>query len=192
MSLQVISSNQQERPRGRDEASKPTGRLRSACDSCHQSKIRCSGGNPCSTCEWSQSRCTYSLANPLGRPKGSKNKRTLTGESSNERNKTQRERASSSAEVVQWESAHQQQQPQQQQQQLPPPPLDAMASEFDYKHGFDAASAESLMADASREFMLDPDLSLMDMMSTGNDLNLQAIFAEVRKPLKRDSECSRG
>lgn len=54
-----------------------SGQLRSACDPCHHSKVRCSGGNPCVSCTVAQTPCTYSVGSRLGRPKGSKNKRTL-------------------------------------------------------------------------------------------------------------------
>ncbi|KID97529.1 C6 finger domain protein GliZ, partial [Metarhizium majus ARSEF 297] len=51
-------------------------RMRSACDSCHQSKIKCSGGNPCSGCHKLGARCNYSSSNRIGRPRGIKNKVT--------------------------------------------------------------------------------------------------------------------
>nr|WHP53399.1 transcription factor [Leptobacillium sp.] len=63
-----------------DKPAKTHRRMRSACDSCHQSKIRCSREMPCSSCRRAQSACTYSLRSRLGRPKGSKNKRTLMRE----------------------------------------------------------------------------------------------------------------
>ncbi|KAL7933871.1 hypothetical protein V8C35DRAFT_302636 [Trichoderma chlorosporum] len=52
-------------------------RLRSACDLCHASKIRCTGGQPCKRCCNSNLSCTYSYMAKLGKPKGSRNKRTL-------------------------------------------------------------------------------------------------------------------
>lgn len=52
-------------------------KLRTACDICHQAKMKCSGGNPCSGCGESGYECFYSLSNRIGRPKGTKNKRTL-------------------------------------------------------------------------------------------------------------------
>ena len=56
----------------------PSGKkLRTACDVCHQSKMKCSGGTPCSGCRDSGYDCSYSLSNRSGRPKGTKNKRTL-------------------------------------------------------------------------------------------------------------------
>ncbi|KAK9442090.1 C6 finger domain protein GliZ [Metarhizium brunneum] len=51
-------------------------RMRSACDSCHQSKVKCSGGNPCSGCHKLGARCHYSSSNRTGRPRGIKNKVT--------------------------------------------------------------------------------------------------------------------
>lgn len=62
---------------GQDEVTKPTSRLRSACDGCHHAKTKCLGGNPCYNCQLSQVRCDYSHGGRLGRPKGSKNRRTL-------------------------------------------------------------------------------------------------------------------
>ncbi|KAL7915495.1 hypothetical protein GGI35DRAFT_436984 [Trichoderma velutinum] len=52
-------------------------RLRSACDVCHASKVRCTGGQPCKKCCNSNLQCTYSYMAKLGKPKGSRNKRTL-------------------------------------------------------------------------------------------------------------------
>lgn len=58
----------------------PTSRFRAACDFCHQAKVKCSGDNPCSSCQSSSLRCVYSPASRQGRPKGSKNKRKLLEE----------------------------------------------------------------------------------------------------------------
>ena len=52
-----------------------TPRLRSACDSCHRLKVRCSGSKPCVGCTATNTPCVYSLSNRLGRPVGSRNKR---------------------------------------------------------------------------------------------------------------------
>lgn len=65
-------------PVDRVQPSKPTARLRSACDACHEAKTKCLGGGletPCRSCQEAQKPCTYSLGRRLGRPKGSKNKR---------------------------------------------------------------------------------------------------------------------
>ncbi|KAI8630641.1 hypothetical protein F5Y19DRAFT_483971 [Xylariaceae sp. FL1651] len=43
-------------------------RIRTACDSCHKSKMKCSRGNPCDACARSGHRCLYSPPNRLGRP----------------------------------------------------------------------------------------------------------------------------
>ena len=53
----------------------PNKRLRSACDRCHRSKMKCSGGIPCTGCSHSGEDCSYSVSNRSGRPKGAKNKR---------------------------------------------------------------------------------------------------------------------
>ena len=55
----------------------PTKKLRTACDVCHQAKMKCSGGTPCAGCRDSGYPCCYSVSNRIGRPKGTKNKRTL-------------------------------------------------------------------------------------------------------------------
>jgi hypothetical protein len=55
----------------------PLKRLRSACDSCHHAKTRCSGGVPCKRCADSKQQCCYSVPNRNGRPRGTKNKKTL-------------------------------------------------------------------------------------------------------------------
>ena len=55
----------------------PTKKLRTACDVCHQAKMKCSGGTPCAGCRDSGHECCYSVSNRIGRPKGTKNKRTL-------------------------------------------------------------------------------------------------------------------
>lgn len=52
-------------------------KLRTACDVCHQAKMKCSGGRPCDGCRDSGYDCSYSVSNRIGRPKGTKNKRTL-------------------------------------------------------------------------------------------------------------------
>lgn len=49
-------------------------RVRLACDSCHNMKMKCSGGRPCMTCTRYRHTCIYSAPNRIGRPKGSKNK----------------------------------------------------------------------------------------------------------------------
>jgi hypothetical protein len=51
-------------------------KVRSACDICHALKMKCSGGDPCTGCARSKHSCIYSEPNRLGRPKGSKNKKS--------------------------------------------------------------------------------------------------------------------
>ena len=63
--------------RDQGRANRPQKKLRSACDSCHQNKVRCSGDTPCRTCENLDMQCVYSVSNRIGRPRGTKNKKTL-------------------------------------------------------------------------------------------------------------------
>ena len=58
-------------------ATPTTKKLRSACDSCHQTKVRCSGGQPCEKCEKIGFDCVYSVSERTGRPKDTRNKKTL-------------------------------------------------------------------------------------------------------------------
>jgi hypothetical protein len=54
-----------------------TPKLRSACNACHEVKLKCPGGQPCSRCRNKQTECVYSYAARIGKPKGSRNKKTL-------------------------------------------------------------------------------------------------------------------
>ena len=58
-------------------------KLRSACDKCHETKVRCSGDIPCQGCLTSRSLCFYSVSNPLGRPRGTKKKPIRGGSAGN-------------------------------------------------------------------------------------------------------------
>jgi hypothetical protein len=58
-------------------------KLRSACDKCHETKVRCSGDVPCQGCLTSRSLCFYSVSNPLGRPRGTKKKQIRGGSRGN-------------------------------------------------------------------------------------------------------------
>jgi Fungal Zn(2)-Cys(6) binuclear cluster domain len=58
-------------------------KLRSACDKCHETKVRCSGDIPCQGCLISRSLCFYSVSNPLGRPRGTKKKQNRGGSRGN-------------------------------------------------------------------------------------------------------------
>lgn len=62
----------------REVANAQPRKLRAACDQCHASKLKCPGGNPpCKRCEGSGQSCHYSLAARMGKPPGSKNRKTL-------------------------------------------------------------------------------------------------------------------
>ncbi|KAL9623134.1 MAG: hypothetical protein Q9160_002648, partial [Pyrenula sp. 1 TL-2023] len=134
------------RPADRVQPSKSTGRLRSACDSCHQAKTKCSGGSKCLSCAVSQIPCTYSPGNRLGRPKGSKNKRvSLRGNKRKTKNITR-------VDTFQWAGSerHQQQ-------------ADSMMVEFDLEHTFDTSLAGGCVAHGNHRRLLSPDLmSLVD------------------------------
>ncbi|KAK7540179.1 hypothetical protein IWX49DRAFT_200632 [Phyllosticta citricarpa] len=67
-----VSPSRSTSPQGRT-----TKKLRAACNLCHQMKVRCSGTKPCSRCFDSGVDCVYSFAAKLGKPKGSRNKKTL-------------------------------------------------------------------------------------------------------------------
>ncbi|KAJ5888063.1 hypothetical protein N7495_008104 [Penicillium taxi] len=56
-----------------------TPKLRTACENCRQSKVKCnlSGKNVCTRCLRHGLQCQYGFANRSGKPKGSKNKATL-------------------------------------------------------------------------------------------------------------------
>lgn len=60
----------------RESTKPPSKKLRTACDICHQAKMKCSGGTPCQGCRASDHECIYSVSKRIGRPKGTKNKRT--------------------------------------------------------------------------------------------------------------------
>lgn len=55
----------------------PTKRYRSACDMCHQTKIKCTGGPQCDECIKLGVTCRFSTSDRIGRPKGARNKSTL-------------------------------------------------------------------------------------------------------------------
>lgn len=57
----------------------PAHKVRSACDSCHKAKMKCSKGTPCAACARSGSRCCYSVSDRLGRPPKSVAKRQKSG-----------------------------------------------------------------------------------------------------------------
>ncbi|OTA52235.1 hypothetical protein K449DRAFT_403083 [Hypoxylon sp. EC38] len=89
MSLAAYLSNSQLQFIAHPEPPKATDRFRSACNSCHRAKIKCSGVNPCLTyLPVSRDHCNYSPSSRLGRPKGSKNKRARIRENKNKCDKS--------------------------------------------------------------------------------------------------------
>lgn len=61
-------------------ASSKARKLRSACDSCHRAKVRCSGGLPCARCREFATNCVYSTSARTGKPKGSRSRKTIERE----------------------------------------------------------------------------------------------------------------
>ncbi|KAI4150580.1 MAG: hypothetical protein LQ341_001073 [Variospora aurantia] len=73
-------------------------RYKAACDRCHSSKVKCPGGGPpCERCADGSYPCTYSLTARIGKPPGSRNKKTL--ERLHHAGQAQRERDSGTASV---------------------------------------------------------------------------------------------
>ncbi|KAL4998927.1 hypothetical protein BDV10DRAFT_194041 [Aspergillus recurvatus] len=60
-------------------------RLRRACNACHRMKLRCSGTNPCARCQDTGNECAYAFVAKLGKPRGSRNKKTIERERERQR-----------------------------------------------------------------------------------------------------------
>lgn len=60
-----------------EQAERPRLKLRSACDFCHAAKVKCSGEPVCARCQSQELPCSYSYAMRAGKPRGSRNKKTL-------------------------------------------------------------------------------------------------------------------
>ena len=73
------------------------GRIRSACDTCHRLKIKCSGHVPCGGCLNSGSSCFYGYSGRLGRQRGTKNRRPAGSEGTNTGNAQEAEKEVSCA-----------------------------------------------------------------------------------------------
>ena len=54
-----------------------SAKYKTACDQCHASKVKCPGDAPCKRCVGHSQPCHYSLARRMGKPAGSKNRKTL-------------------------------------------------------------------------------------------------------------------
>ena len=142
----------------KDDAPKKTGRLRSSCDSCHRSKIKCTGSNPCSACLSSQSTCTYSRGSKLGRPKGSKNKRLSTQENGTEPAPVRGDSTEVNSDVLQW------------------PPLHLTSFNPGFDQDFNAVFSDNLVDGA---LLFGSNAGVMEPMSPKGRLDLQALFAQV-------------
>jgi hypothetical protein len=67
-------------PSGSDQniaAAASSKKLRSACNLCHQTKVKCSGGRPCDGCRSLGIDCLVVLSKQIGRPKGTRNRATM-------------------------------------------------------------------------------------------------------------------
>ncbi|KAL4990748.1 hypothetical protein BDW68DRAFT_174742 [Aspergillus falconensis] len=60
-------------------------RLRRACNACHRMKLRCSGTKPCARCQDTGNECAYAFVAKLGKPRGSRNKKTIERERERQR-----------------------------------------------------------------------------------------------------------
>lgn len=61
-----------------NRAASATTKYKAACDKCHVSKVKCPGGGPpCQRCADSCYSCNYRLTTRMGKPPGSRNKKTL-------------------------------------------------------------------------------------------------------------------
>ncbi|KAL1884936.1 hypothetical protein Plec18167_001593 [Paecilomyces lecythidis] len=60
-------------------------KLRSACDACQASKVRCSGGGPCFRCVVNGTACKYSPSRRIGRPPRQQQSQTSRDEQSRKR-----------------------------------------------------------------------------------------------------------
>lgn len=52
-------------------------RLRQACNLCRTAKVKCTSSHPCQRCQENDLPCVYSYAAKAGKPRGTKNRRTL-------------------------------------------------------------------------------------------------------------------
>jgi hypothetical protein len=160
MSSQPPSATEQRQSPTAEEAPKRTGRLRSSCDNCHRSKIKCTGSTPCSACFGSQSTCTYSRGSRLGRPKGSKNKRNSShSEKDGERNEPQQNAVKVNTDITQW------------------PTVDLGTFDAGMDPGFGSVFSDNFV-DGS--ILFNSNAGLMEPMSPKSRLDLQALFAQVR------------
>lgn len=206
------TSTQEERPASGQQLSwgrsagrsKPIGgraQLRSACDACHQSKIKCPGGNPCLNCFSGGNRCNYTQASRIGRPKGSKNKprenkgtleqrKTDSGNaqllSQNGNGHATQEHTSpgtarSEEMVMQWVNHGQQQHQKQQQHQGLVLSMDQVHFGSEFAHGFDSMAVPtdiglpghgSPSVDSNQDLMEMLDQSLLMENLTNDTSNL--------------------
>lgn len=65
---------------GPNDNTDQTRKRRAACDQCHAAKVKCPGReDPCQRCAQAALPCHYSFTARMGKPPGSRNKRTREG-----------------------------------------------------------------------------------------------------------------
>ena len=182
MSIQNSYPNSPERPSVEPVQPSPSiappRRIRTACNSCHQAKIRCSGGTPCLGCQTSGTRCIYSTGNRLGRPKGSRNKRSRVQGNQNQAAGSSQNNVSSSngPDVLQWTNSTEAQ-------------SETMSMDVDFDHAFDNAFNKSICGDMNTggnpDSLSSPNLNLLfesldaSRMPTSTENDLSSFFTEV-------------
>ncbi|KAI0597313.1 hypothetical protein F4775DRAFT_593446 [Biscogniauxia sp. FL1348] len=173
MALHDSSPNDQVFSSKLSKRSKPPARLRSACDPCHQAKIKCSGESPCLACRASRARCIYSVANQLGRPRGSKNKRNLaSGEARNKGVGIQDDRRKNgSYEDTMQSGNHTQRQRRQHYQYQHQHEPDSTPAELDFEHDFNAV-VESFIADINQNSLSGPNLGPLINSTSESSLHM--------------------
>ncbi|KAH7355888.1 hypothetical protein BKA66DRAFT_474401 [Pyrenochaeta sp. MPI-SDFR-AT-0127] len=160
------SSNNQTWSLDRFQSSRSTARLRSACNACHEAKTKCSGGVTCFACQLAGLQCNYSRISRLGRPKGSKNKRTLRQQIEHDSGENHRRNDS------------QPPRPQEPHQAKTKGSSDRFTWASDLDHAFDPTFASSY-ADNALDGLLYPDLnSLIDKSNTKTANPAQADITE--------------
>lgn len=123
-------------------------------------------------CHVSQSNCVYSVTNRLGRPKGSKNKRTLLQQGKGGNGEVIAERGSGTDDA---------------QHALPWNDDGRQLLDFVSDQTCDSGSAhQSLAPGHSPQTLFSPDLaSLMDSIGVGDGSGMDAIFNHVRHKSKK-------
>nr|QBS17044.1 transcription factor Zn2Cys6 [Aspergillus cejpii] len=152
-------------------------KLRAACDACHRSKTRCSGGNPCTRCREYLSSCSYSYSVRCGKPKGSRCRKTL-----------EREQRVAAAAAANRDHLHIHNHSRTQSQShaaepVNPPPPDPVARTEELLPGQPASNAPSPRDDSSLCFSDDVLRSPAEVERTQADTTISDTITAVADPL---------